>query len=277
MMAPICAQQLTGRPTLRLPNFIVSAEILHEGSFELQRSGPGLTNWTAMTNFNALPGTNSFTDTITNQQRYYRMVRFTNAPVITTQPVGVTNFYDQEVRLVGAATGSWPLKYFWYRDGELVPGATSNVLVYAGRTNLSGSYVMAASNSWGIALSTAVAVKTIHTVPSSIMGKKIQYVIKGQEGGFIGTGSFETTYGNFGYQTTSSNFNLNDIGQWQYGVLTQNGEPSGNTGRALWIGGFVYPNGAMVDMTFTNVTEGTYNLQLPNFNGRQFGEFKVVE
>jgi len=269
-LAPICGQELTGRPSFRLPNYDISAKIEAEGSFELQRSGPGLTNWTGMTNFNALPGTNNFSDSITNQQRFYRMVRFTNAPVITSLPAGTTNFFNQEVRLEAAVTGSWPLRLQWYKDTVRVDGATNATLVFPGRANLSGGYNLVASNSWGVDLTPTVQVKTVNPVATTILGKKIQYVIKGAQGGFISNGSFETTYGNSVYNTTSANFNLNDAGQWQYGVLTE------NVGRAILTGGFVYQNGAVVDMAFTNLTEGTYYLQVPNVNGWQFGEFKVT-
>jgi hypothetical protein len=270
-IAPLYAQELSGQRSLRLPNYNISAQIVHEGSFQFQRSGTSLTNWIAVTNFNALPGTNSFTDSITNQQRFYRLMRFTEPAAITNQPVGLTNFYNEEVRLEAAAIGSWPMRFWWTKDGAIVPGATSNVLVFAGRVNLSGTYKLTASNSWGVATSSAAVVKTVNPVATSIMNKKIQYVIKGREGAaFAGSGSFETTYGSLAYTTTSSNASLNDQGQWQYGTLNE------TTGRALLSGGFVFPNGARMDMTFTNLTEGTYNLTVVNYNGRQFGEFKVA-
>jgi hypothetical protein len=255
--------------SLRLPNYNISARILDEGSFQLQRSGASVTNWIVVTNFNAFPGTNSFTDSITNQHRFYRMMRFTQAAAITNQPVGLTNFHDQEVRLEAGVAGSWPLRVWWTKDGAIVPGATSNVLVFAGRANLSGNYKLEVSNSWGTATSSAATVKTVNPVATSIMNKKIQYVIKGREGAaFVGSGSFETTYGSLAYATTSSNPSLNDQGPWQYGTLNE------TTGRAiLGAGGFVYPNGARIDMTFTNLTGGTYNLTVPNYHGRQFGEF----
>lgn len=266
------AQTLSGRPGNPIAKtYNISAQILDAGSFQLQRSGPGLTNWTARATFNANPGTNGFSDTITNAESFYRLIRFTNAPAVTNGPVGTTNFYNQEVRLEVGYTGSWPIRIYWYHDGVLIPAATTNVYTFAGRTNLSGNYSVAVSNNWGIALSTPVSVKTINPVAATIRDKKIQHVIKGAQGGFISSGSFETTYGALGYATTSSNFNLNDQGQWQYGVLNE------NTGRAVWLaGGFVYPNGAWLDMTYTNLTEGTFRLQIPNFDGFQSGDFKIT-
>jgi hypothetical protein len=49
-----------------------------------------------------------------------------------------------------------------------------------------------------------------------------------------------------------------------------------NVGRVVWSNGFVFPNGTRVDMTFTNLNEGTYELRIPNVSGRQFGDFKVT-
>src|SRR5688500_2455332 len=148
-VAPLCAQEVSGRRSVRLPIYTVSAEILHEGSFQFERSGVSVTNWIAVTNFNAYPGTNSFSDTLTNQHRFYRLTRFTESAAITNQPIGLTNFYDQEVRLEAGVSGSWPIRVWWTKDGTVVAGATSNVLVFAGRTNLSGSYKLTVSNSWG--------------------------------------------------------------------------------------------------------------------------------
>jgi hypothetical protein len=267
--ASLYAQVITGQKSLRLPNYNISAQILDEGSFQLQRSGASVTNWIVVTNFTAYPGTNSFTDSSTNQQRFYRLMRFTQAAAITNQPVGLTNFYDQEVRLEAGVTGSWPLRVWWTKDGAVVPGATSNVLVFAGRVNLSGNYKLEVSNSWGTATSTAATVKTVNPVATSIMNKTIQYVIKGREGsGFLSSGTFQTVWGSLAYTTTSTNIDLNDQGQWQYGTLNE------TTGRAIISGGFKYSNGTRMDMTFTNLTAGTYNFY--NSNGRQFGEFKVT-
>lgn len=267
------AQVLTGRPGNPVAKtFSVSAQILEEGSFQLQSSGAGLTNWSTNATFNALAGTNGFSDTITHAQRFYRVVQLTNAPVITGQPTGTTNFHNEQVRLEVAASGSWPLRYYWFRGGEVVQVTSSNVYSFAGRAALSGNYTVGVSNTWGIQLSSAAAVKTVNPVATSISGKKIQYVIKGAQGNaFPNVGSFETTYGQLAYNTVHSNPFLNDQGQWQYGTLNE------TVGRALWLpGGFIYPNGAWLDMTFTNLTGGTYTLQVPNVNAHQFGEFKIT-
>ena len=168
---------------------------------------------------------------------------------------------------------------FWFRNAELIPGATSNVLAFTGHTNLSGNYNVIVSNNWSVALSPAIAVKTINPRATSIMGKKIQHVIKGQQGGFLGSGSFETTYSSLSYSTASSNFDLVDSGQWQHGALPASENPTGaldNVGRVVWSNGFVYPDGTRLDMTYTNFNEGTFELRIPNVSGRQFGDFKIT-
>src|SRR5688500_7433411 len=167
IISPAYGQRLSGHPTVRPTKaYHVSAQILHEGSFQLQRAGPAFTNWLAITNFNAFPGTNTFPDSIAHPHRFYRLVRLTQPPVVTTQPDGTTNFFNQEVRLEGNATGSWPIRFQWLKDGQPIPGATSNKLIFAGRANLSGNFNLIASNSWGLALTTPVAVKTINPAPA---------------------------------------------------------------------------------------------------------------
>ena len=280
IVLPAHAQVVTGRPGSPLAKtFVVSSQILHEGTFQLQRSGPGFTNWLVLTNFNAFPGTNIYLHTITNDQHYYRLMRLTSTPRIVNQPEGLTNLHNQEVRLEVGASGSWPLRFYWFRNAQLIPNATSNVLTYIGHTNLSGTYNVIVSNNWGVALSPNVAVKTINPRLPSIMGKKIQHVIKGQQGGFIGSGSFETTYSNLAYNTSSADFRLTDSGQWQHGGLPSSENPTGaldNVGRVVWSNGFVYPNGTRVDLTYNNFNEGTFELRVPNVSGRQFGDFKIT-
>src|SRR5688572_22499133 len=95
---PLRAQLLTGQPGTS-KSFNLSAQILDEGSFQLQRTVTINSNWTVVTNFNSLPGTNTFSDAITHLQRFYRINRLTIGPAITNHPVGVTNFYNQTVRL----------------------------------------------------------------------------------------------------------------------------------------------------------------------------------
>ena len=254
-------------------NFIISAEILDEGSFQLQRSTNLPSNWAVLTAFNSLPGTNSFSDTRTNKQAFYRLVRLNIPPALTTQPSGSTNFVGQEVRLEAAATGSWPLRYQWLKNGQPLAGATSNKLVLTGRADFSGSYVLSVSNNWGTVSSSPAVVSAINPAVNNIAGLKIRYLIKVAEGNYVNAGTFESTYNAQGfYSTTSANSFLNDTGSWQYGRLSEPG-----VGRALLGSQFVYPNGVVLDMTFTNQTGGTYLLQEFDNPGGQIGEFAIIQ
>jgi hypothetical protein len=273
LASPAFAQKLSARlGTPAAKSLFISAEIRHEGSFELQRTVGVGTNWVALTNFNSFPGTNTFSTARTNKQNFYRVVRLNIPPAITAQPVGATNYIGKEIQLEGGASGSWPLRYQWLKNTQPIASATSNKLTLKGGVDLSGNYSLVASNLWGVALSTAVSVKVINPVAADIAGKKIRYAIKGAQGGAISTGSFDTTYSSLGsYGAVSNDAFLNDSGYWQYGVFS--GQP---VGRILISGSFIYPDGTVTDLTFTNETSGTYLLQTPNQAQRQFGDFTFV-
>ena len=274
LVSPVLGQKLTLRKgSDAAKNVIIAAPVLHEGSFQLQEVPDLFASWTTVTNFNAFPGTNTFSFLYTEKQRFYRLVRLNEPVAITAHPAGTTNLVNEEVRLEAAATGSWPLRYQWFRNGQAVPGATSNRLVFSGRTDLSGNYHLRVSNLWSSALTSTAVVKTINPVATNIADRKIRYVIKGAQGSYINSGTFDTTYyGQGHYTTVSTSQNLNDAGNWQYGALTTPG-----AGRILLQSFFIYPNGAIVDLTFTNTTGGTFNLQEVNRGGRQFGEFVFVQ
>src|SRR5688500_14926626 len=102
-VSPVLAQKLTGRLGNPARPFTITAEIQHEGSFELQPSVDSLTNWLAVTNYNSLPATYTFSDSRTNKIAPYRLVSLNIPPAITTQPVGATSYAGQQVQLEGAA------------------------------------------------------------------------------------------------------------------------------------------------------------------------------
>lgn len=275
LVSPVLGQQLSvrlGNPVAKTT--VISAEIKHEGSFELQRTTSLPTNWASIATFNSLPGTNTFTDARTNNRAFYRVFRLNLPPVVTAHPSGTTNFVNQEVRLEAAATGSWPIRYQWMKDGQPVVGGTSNKLTFPGTVGLSGNYTLLISNLWGLALSSPAIIKTVNPVATSISGKKIRYVVKGAQGSYVSNGSFETIYNSAGFfNTVGSRVDLNDAGSWQYGTF-----PNQPIGRVL-IGNdsFIYPNGAAIDLTFTNFTAGTFNLQAANRPGSQFGDFTFID
>lgn len=87
-------------------------------------------------------------------------------PVLTTQPPAtLTLAPGAELRLTAAATGSGDLEYQWYRDGELLPGATAATYVIPhADTSARGSYRLAVHNLAGTTLSSGTEV-TVVTAP----------------------------------------------------------------------------------------------------------------
>lgn len=269
---PAFAQKLTGRLGNPARPYIVTAEILDEGSFQLQRSLGALTNWVAFTNFNSFPGTNTYGDVRTNPQSYYRLVRLNIPATLTNEPVGATNFVGHQIELQGGGTGSWPLRFQWLKNGQAVAGATSNKLVLTGTLAESGNYSLLISNLWGLDLSAAATVKLVNPVATNLAGRKIRYVIRGGQGGVVASGTFDTTYSSLGsYSAVSNNSFLNDQGFWQY--VYSLSQP---LSRITIGGSFLYPDGTFTDLTFTNDTSGTFSTQVPNTSARQFGDFSFI-
>ncbi len=102
-------------------------------------------------------------------------------PKFTTQPPPqVTIAFGSELKLTAVAEGSGDLEYQWYRDGELLRGATSATLVIPQAvTAQSGRYRVAAHNLAGTTLSseTLVTVGTARLVrhaafPSQFAGPR---------------------------------------------------------------------------------------------------------
>jgi len=270
---PAFAQKLSARFGNPARPFIVTAEILDEGSFQLQRSLGALTNWVAFTNFNSFPATNTYGDVRTHPQSYYRLVRLNTPATLTNEPTGTTNFVGHRIELQGGGSGSWPLRFQWTKNGEAIPGATSNklVLTAAALTN-TGHYQLLISNLWGLDLSVAAPVKVINPVATNLAGRRIRYVIRGGQGGMATSGSVDTTYNSIGsYSAISSNEFLNDQGFWQY--IFSLSQP---LSRITISQSFLYPEGTFTDLTFTNETSGTFSTQVPNTSARQVGDFSFI-
>src|SRR5262249_31118013 len=71
-------------------------------------------------------------------------------PSITNQPVSTTGYWGKTVTLTSGATGSGPLSFQWYKDGNLIVGATNSSLTL---DNLEftdgGGFSVVVSNAYG--------------------------------------------------------------------------------------------------------------------------------
>ena len=265
---PVWGERLSAKWRPARTNYIVvTATLDGEGSFQLQRASGSFSNWTVATNFNAFAGNVDFEEPMGAAPRIYRLARLTVPVAITAQPQGTTNLFNEPVRLEGAATGSWPIRFQWLKDGQPVPGATSNVLVFNGRAEHSGTYNLLVSNLWSVALSTPVSVKVINPVAPTVSGKKMRFVVETVPGTFPHRGTYDTRFDATGFYTTqSSNVYLNDTGYWQYQRLSE------NSARLFLVNSITYPGG-VVTLSFQTLTNGLYTLAVTGWNGSQGGKF----
>jgi hypothetical protein len=86
-------------------------------------------------------------------------------PVITVQPTSQALALGATLNLSVTATGTLPLSYQWRLNGAALPGATSPIFLLLNvQESLQGNYTVVVSNSGG-AVTSAVAVVTIHSPP----------------------------------------------------------------------------------------------------------------
>lgn len=274
-LIPASAQKLKMSGRLNKPantTFSIDSLIEEEGSYRFERADAVNSNvWTVVTNVVALPGKLTLSEPVGLFHRFYRLLRLTNAPVVTLQPIGVTNFAPAEVKLSTVVTGAAPMRFRWYRDGRAIDGAIGTNLFFAGRTDLSGNYSLVATNPWGSVTSSVAAVKIQNAVAPTISGRSIRFVITGLQGDFTTSGEYTTSFNPLGFYTTSgSSFFLNDAGNWQYGIVNE------GVARISLPGSIIYPNGTM-SLGFQSLTSGSYVLVVPGFNGSQSGTFQILD
>jgi hypothetical protein len=258
---PIYAQKVRGNYSPRSnTKFRLSVEIPIEGSYVLSHS-QSMTNWEVFTNFNTLPATNYFDYNFTNGNSFYRLQRMAVLPVISQHPQSSTNYSGPEVTLSGDATGSWPLRLQWYKEGApnpiIIPGATNKTLKLNGTAANAGNYYLMASNSWGIALSSKATVQITSPVPNTVSGKKIHFVVQG--------GSYDLECRTDGsYWITGG---VTDTGYWAYAKSNE------VIGLIQLSASFLYPNGALFTLTFETPTGGKFVLTAAGVSGSQTGTF----
>lgn len=86
-------------------------------------------------------------------------------PTVITQPVGATRTVGQSVTFSVAASGSGPLSYQWYLNGNPIAGANTTTLVLPSvKTTDAGTYTAGVRNTAGEVLSNA-ALLTVNPAP----------------------------------------------------------------------------------------------------------------
>ena len=133
-----------------------SLTLTASGGDSYKFSGPGVLNSSGNTLVVNAPGTYSVTATNTANgcQETTSAVIFASGdqrPVITTQPASATTVnVGTAISVAVSATGTGVLKYQWYKDGSLVPSATSSTLSLSGLAlSQSGTYICVVQNNCG--------------------------------------------------------------------------------------------------------------------------------
>ncbi len=139
-------------------------------------------------------------------------------PLITAQPQSLTLFEGRRAALSVTATGSTPLYYQWYKDGDLLSGATTNsLLYYPVSTNNAGSYAVVITNRYGSVTSTPPATLTVTPITGISSGLAVYLNFDNNIDAQGGTTNGGTPVGNVGVPTytngiigSAASFNNND-------------------------------------------------------------------
>lgn len=101
-------------------------------------------------------------------------------PVFTLHPVSQSAALGGSATFTAAATGDGTISYQWFKDDELIPGATSPTLTLTNIQALdAGSYDCSATNSVGSAVSNAAALVVTGIPPSIVSNPLSQSVTAG--------------------------------------------------------------------------------------------------
>lgn len=89
------------------------------------------------------------------------------APSITVQPLDINGFVGDNITLSVSALGTAPLSYQWYKDGEVIEGATTAAITKVAEAADSGSFTVEVSNAFGSATSVPATINIVYT-PTSV-------------------------------------------------------------------------------------------------------------
>lgn len=112
------------------------------------------------------------TSTVPTGSRRYRLIEaapMASIPGIVREPLGATTRIGGEVALTVSATGEAPLSYQWYRDGEVVSGATDATLsLRALKRGDAGRYQVLVRNAHGVIASKIATVALSDVTPAAL-------------------------------------------------------------------------------------------------------------
>lgn len=99
------------------------------------------------------------------------------APLITGKPQNVTRAEGFPASFTGAAAGTAPMSYQWFRNGTEIPGATdATYTVIASMADSGAGFTFRATNLYGSAVSSPAAVLTVTPKPSAITSDLVVYL-----------------------------------------------------------------------------------------------------
>ncbi|HEY3762234.1 MAG TPA: immunoglobulin domain-containing protein [Verrucomicrobiae bacterium] len=124
-------------------------------------------------------------------------------PIITVQPVGVTNFDGTTANFSVTAVGTAPLSYQWYVDGYILDGSTNSILTLPDIENSDeGEYTVVITNYYG---SVTSAPATLLTVLPLVVSEPFSVtVLVGQSASFSVGVNGETPF-NYQWQKNGTN------------------------------------------------------------------------
>lgn len=235
-----------------------------------------------------LPGRTASTLTVTNVQAVHAgsyTVLVTNAagqvlsdpavltvtptaPIITTQPQGVTATKGAEIQLQVAAMGSEPFRYQWQLNDFDLPAAT-NALLFFTNTQAAdaGNYTVVVTNDYG-AVTSAIATVTLTPPPGFLWARK-----GGSQFNEVGSAVVVDKAGNiyvagdFSFSANIGGSNLVSSGGLDIYVAKYN-----PAGQLLWArkAGGIYddsPNALALDSSGNLYVVGYFKSAIINFDG----------
>ncbi|MFL6333458.1 MAG: immunoglobulin domain-containing protein [Pyrinomonadaceae bacterium] len=192
-------------------SFTVAAEGTAPLSYQWQKNGSPINGATASTlNLTNVQGTDSGSyravvsnaaGVATSTTAVLNVLTGPVAPAITSQPASQTVVTGGSALFGVIATGTAPLSYQWYKDGSLIPGATSSSLSLSNVQHADeGGYSVVVSNAVGTATSNTATLSVTDQLPGQM------YNLQGFAQAATGTGIVPETDPNY-----RKVYNANDL------------------------------------------------------------------